>query len=242
MATETSTDRVKAIITLAEHPNTEETLRTVAVNRLASLAKGSDPAEGLESLIDTHTGVALDITGEWEDRLRSIRELGGQVRLALTLGKRNPDTRYRLPEVWYGAKYNRSLNLVQIAALLRAEIKVSRFLGALPPDGTLAVPDPVADAPAGIKVSVTSSYKGRGSIRITVKNVPKDWGWCRGVDYRDPWETERWLPTQALQNLLDALESLRQAYNYDGSDAMVDHFDTNYYGGTDVDWRERPRD
>jgi hypothetical protein len=32
--------------------------------------------------------------------------------------------------------------------------------------------------------------------------------------------------------LYRAVESMRQAYNYDGSDTMTDYFDVNYYGST----------
>jgi hypothetical protein len=43
-----------------------------------------------------------------------------------------------------------------------------------------------------------------------------------------------------LRAILTALEEIHAAYNFNGSDAMVDYFHVNYYGHVEVDWRERP--
>ena len=130
---------------------------------------------------------------------------------------------------WSGSKYVRgeSLSTVQIAALIRAEIKVARALGKVKAKpGEVALPDPVADAPAQIKIGVRVPHYG--SIDVTVKNIPRDWGYDpQGAQdiYRNPCEG----PTRALYELGEALCDLAGAWNYDNSDAMTDHFDTRYY-------------
>jgi len=150
-----------------------------------------------------------------------------------------PHAGYRLPDGWFGAKYDPSRSLTDIAKMIREEIKLLRKIGNLESDGAVAIPSPIADMAADIKVSVRQPHYG--SIVVTLKGVPQEWGWMRGADPRDFWQQERWIHTPALQALIDELHALINAYNYDRSDAMVDHFDTNFYGRVDVDWREVPR-
>lgn len=146
---------------------------------------------------------------------------------------------YRLPDGWFGAKYDPKHTLTDIAKMIREEIKLLRKIGNLESDGAVAIPSPIADMPAGIKVSVRQLHYG--SIVVTLSGVPQEWGWVRGIDPRDFWNQERWMHTPALHALIDELDTLVNAYNYDRSDAMVDHFDVNFYGRVDVDWREVPR-
>lgn len=133
----------------------------------------------------------------------------------------------------YGAKYQqvRGMRLAEIAKLMRADIKLAQKIG-LKTDGpaTLATVDPIANAPAVIKYSVTTHmYSGGGSIDITIKNIPADWG------YRMEMSEERGhmrkVPTAALNALAGELAAIHQAYNYNGSDTTTDYFDVNYYGG-----------
>jgi hypothetical protein len=153
---------------------------------------------------------------------------------------------YRLPEVWYGARYEevKRMSLPEIAKRMREDIKVARKVEAKLSTGTdVALPDPLAalaTMPKGMKVSVTSEYfSGGGAIRMRVYNLPeKGWGYVKELDRYGM--HEHWVPGPQLKPILDALEQIHGWYNFDGSDAMVDYFHVNYYGGVDVDWRERP--
>ncbi|MFD0393388.1 hypothetical protein ACFQ3Z_16275 [Streptomyces nogalater] len=154
---------------------------------------------------------------------------------------------YRLPEVWYGERYEevKTLSLTEIAARIRADIKLARKveakLGAA--TGTeVAVVDglgALAAMPKTIKVSVTRDYfAGGGSIDVRIYNLPeKGWGYVRETDN---WGQPRWVPNAELRGIIKALEKIHGWYNFDGSDATVDYFHVNYYGGVEVDWRERP--
>ena len=145
---------------------------------------------------------------------------------------------------WYGAKYDHSgrLTTVDIAKLIREEIKLARKL-AKDTGGSdaLAAIDPIGDAPAGIKFSVRSEYfSGGSSIDITVKGVPREWGWTRGVDPRFGRE-ERWMHTPALKALLNELNAVMNAYNHDGSDIMTDYSDVRFYGSVTTAYEDDPR-
>ena len=130
----------------------------------------------------------------------------------------------------YGAKYDRNLTTAQIAALIRAQIKLARKLAkqAAGEDGAVKLPDPIGDAPAEIKFSVRSArFSGGTSIDISITNEPKDWAWEMREDrYGCVME----MATPALQALADELAGLMRAYNYDGSDITTDCFDVNFYG------------
>ena len=132
----------------------------------------------------------------------------------------------------YGAKYQQvsGMRLVDIAKLMRADIKLARKIGLKAAEpGALATVDPIANAPAGIKYSVTTQlYSGGGSIDITLKNIPADWGYT----HEDRGHGElRKVATPALTALAAELAAIHRAYNYNGSDITTDYFDVNYYGG-----------
>jgi hypothetical protein len=156
------------------------------------------------------------------------------------------------PDVWYGENYisDYRVSTVDIAAHIRADLKVRRNLGKktanLPEDAvSLAVRDVVADAPASIKFSIRSEYfSGGSSIDITIKGVPQEWGWELDPEY-DPHDyrhSRKWVETPALKALKAEIERVQQSYNHDGSDSRVDYYDKRFYGHTDVDWRDVPRD
>lgn len=132
----------------------------------------------------------------------------------------------------YGAKYQqvRGMRLADIAKLMRADIKLARKIGLKAAEpGVIATVDPIANAPAGIKYSVTTqTYSGGGSIDITIKNIPADWGYT----HEDRGHGElRKVATPALEALAAELAVIHRAYNYNGSDITTDYFDVNYYGG-----------
>lgn len=136
---------------------------------------------------------------------------------------------YRLPPVQYGAKYEKWLPSAELAKLIRADIKLARKLGRQPAGpGEVKVPDPIGDAPASIKFSVRKEdYAGGRSIHITISGVPADW-WIDKSDTYRPDYTWR-APGPRLVALRDALKDITWAYNYDGSDSMVDYFHRNFY-------------
>lgn len=132
----------------------------------------------------------------------------------------------------YGAKYDKTTyrTYAEIAKLMRADIKLARKIGIKAAEsGSLALPDPIADAPAAIKFSVRiETFSGGGAIDITIKNIPEGWGYTTGINERG---RECYMPTPALAALADELRAIHWAYNYNGSDPMTDYFDVNYYGG-----------
>lgn len=154
---------------------------------------------------------------------------------------------YRLPAIRYGARYEevKHLSLTEIAKRIREDIKLARKveerIGA-PTGSDVALVDSLAalaTMPKQIKISVRTEYfSGGGSIDVRIYNLPeKGWG---HVEEEDMWGQKRWVPGPELRAILTALEEIHGAYNFDGSDSMVDYFHVNYYGHVDIDWRERP--
>ncbi|MEZ0089993.1 hypothetical protein [Streptacidiphilus sp. EB129] len=137
-----------------------------------------------------------------------------------------------------GPKYTQGagLTLTDIAKLIRQDIKLARKIGLkAAKNGALAVPDPIADAPAQIKFSVTREYySGGGSIDIRIKNLPADWGWAQLPDPNRPGEL-RERATPALEALAVELHAIHWAYNYDGSDITTDLFIRRYAGGVEAE-------
>lgn len=136
----------------------------------------------------------------------------------------------------YGSKYDkaRGLRLADIAKLMREDIKLARKIGlkAAGP-GALATIDPIGNAPASIKYAVrTQTYSGGGSINIIIKGIPADWYTVETDDRGDAYP----VASAALNALRDELRLIHEAYNYNGSDLMVDYFDVNYYGGVRVEY------
>lgn len=149
---------------------------------------------------------------------------------------------YRLPEGWYGSKYDGYKPLTELNKIFREEIKALRLLGkklnkiagtALAVAGS-DLSDAISEMPAQIRVSVR---KRDNSVYITLKNVPADW-WIDGQDYYDATRTYRKAGPE-LQKLTDALYDLMATWRYDRSDAQVDYFDTNFYPHVEADGHGR---
>lgn len=186
------------------------------------------------------------------ERAAARRSLNGMLKKLEALADELPATGYRLPEVWYGENYidDYRVSTTEIAAHIRADLKIRRNLGKktanLPEDAVaVALRDVIADAPASIKFSIRTDYfSGGSSIDITIKGVPVEWGWEIDPEY-DPMDyrhSRKWVETPALKALKAEVERIQQSYNHDGSDSMVDYYDVRFYGHTEVDWREAPRD
>lgn len=114
-----------------------------------------------------------------------------------------------------GARYEvtKNLRLTEIAALIREDIKAATKRGDLPRD---------------LKISVkTRLYSGGGSIDVEVTAAPfaiHDWAAVTESDLRPvPYLPDAW-------RVLTTLRTIWDAYNYDRSDMMSDHFDVRYYG------------
>jgi hypothetical protein len=146
----------------------------------------------------------------------------------------------------YGYKYaeGERLSTVEIAKLIRKEIKTAISEGLLPERWAY---------------SVTSEYfSGGSSIDVRVKNCADAWmpcpgyqvgsrhelpgggwtatgcgnPWCKagGVNKDLPGATEHDVLTEEGQAAKMTLQRIHNAFNHDGSDSMIDYFDVNYYG------------
>ncbi|MEU0237621.1 hypothetical protein ABZ234_08015 [Nocardiopsis sp. NPDC006198] len=154
--------------------------------------------------------------------------------LARILAKTTPhgaDTAAAMYQRTYGAKYGQTngLSAAGIAALVRADIRLAlKVAKAFPAPGAVAVADPFATFPKGLKITVRKdTFSGGRSIDIIVRNIPAEWGWTQETD---PWGDPREVPTPALSALARELKAILQAYNYDGSDRLTDYYDVNFYG------------
>lgn len=127
----------------------------------------------------------------------------------------------------YGSKYDSKLSTKEIAAKIRQDIKAAIKAGQLP---------------QGLKVSVRyDHFSGGTSIDCRVTAWPVGFGWINPewvmLTKDDPCRyhaVARY--TEQAKAVIDHLKSIHDAYNHDGSDSMIDHFDVKYYGGVDVDW------
>lgn len=113
------------------------------------------------------------------------------------------------------------LDIVDIAKLMRADLKAAQA------DGTI---------PAGSKISVRGRrYSGGQSIDICVEvpfwtRVPEgETDAARGLGHKWPWLVRR----AAL--ILERMEAIHAAYNFDNSDGMTDYFHTRYYGDVSLE-------
>ena len=129
-------------------------------------------------------------------------------------------TTYVMAPAREGSKWTSDYRpLKEIAADIRADVKAAKKAGQLPAD---------------VKVSVrTDLYAGGGAIRVTLS------GWTTDRIYALASDGYPELTSEA-HNVARTVEAIREAYNRNASDPMVDYYDVTYYGGTDWDWRLRP--
>lgn len=147
----------------------------------------------------------------------------------------------------YGYKYAEGgkLDTAAIAKLIRAEIKTAVSEGLLPERWSYSVKIDRFSGGSSIDVTVKGcadawitcpGYKigskrdlpGGGWTAIGCGNV-----WCKaGGEFRDrPGAEEHMVLTEEAQAAEMTLKRIHGGFNHDGSDAMVDYFDVNYYGG-----------
>lgn len=128
-----------------------------------------------------------------------------------------------MPDRHYGSKYVKGLSTKDIAARMRAEIKLAVERGELP----------------GKPVSYSVRSRDYNSIDIAVRGLlgsrDTDENANRREGKRWPWLTDE------ARRIMGILDTLHNAYNYDGSDIMTDYFDVNYYGGVTIETEESAR-
>lgn len=122
----------------------------------------------------------------------------------------------------YGSKYaeTKDLDIIEVAKLIKKELRSEM---------------------SEVKWSVrTSRYSGGQSINVKIKDCPADFKiynpeWLREVNEtgRSPYRVEKY--TKAAQELLKVTERIVEAYNFDGSETMVDYFDVRFYKHIDFD-------
>lgn len=134
-----------------------------------------------------------------------------------------------------GAKFKKDLSRIEIAKLMREDIKVCGFT-----------------KKNGFVISVTcESYSGGGSIDIRVKQAPfkmlsqeyLDWDSNNRIGKKFeplPYGVSEYTVNGKL--LMDTLEHIHSSYRYSDCDGMIDYFDTNYYGHVDLDWDLRKKE
>jgi hypothetical protein len=114
-----------------------------------------------------------------------------------------------------GTKYDRDLDVVAIAKLLRKDLKAARAT-------TLVM------LPAHAKISVTTSRYSMGcSLTVRIKGLREVEKWIDG-DYHNG-------RTSLCLNIMQACRDLMNAYKRDNSDTMTDYYDVNFSGDVVVD-------
>lgn len=121
----------------------------------------------------------------------------------------------------YGSKYDRELDTAEIAKRVRKAYREAVKAGELP----------------AAKVSITTDrFAGGSSITAKIKEMPNgvecltpEWlAWREEHPHEaPPYYLERW--TNELRVVAEWLEGALSAYNFDGSDPMVDYFHVNFY-------------
>jgi hypothetical protein len=126
----------------------------------------------------------------------------------------------------YGAKYDRNLDIAEIAKRVRADIK------ALVSDGQLP------RAKYSVRID---RFSGGCSLDVRIDEVPfpilnEERVRCDTLEPHVYHADTLPLHTDAAQDLLRRIEMVTAAYNYDGSDSQTDHFNVNFYGHASFRW------
>ena len=110
----------------------------------------------------------------------------------------------------YGERYNQTLDIVDIAKLVRKEIRLN-------------MPE--------IKVSVTTErFSGGQSLDVHIKECDF---WI--MQSESNVTRERYTP-EAIE-VIESIRRLIAGYNHNGSEIQVDYFDVNFYSNVSFDWQ-----
>jgi hypothetical protein len=120
---------------------------------------------------------------------------------------------YQMQEARVGSKWTPGYRKAKdIAADIRSDLKAAQK------DGTI---------PADVKISVrTRTYAGGRAIDVTLS------GWAQDRIR----EGEGFYMTPEADRVQRAVNHIREAYNRNASDPMVDYFDVDYYGSVTWDY------
>lgn len=134
-------------------------------------------------------------------------------------------------EIAYGTKYESSkgLSRVEVAKLIRADIKAAVASGELP----------------AAKYSVTcKSFSGGGSIDISYSKVADPTFRLLNeervrfdIEHGHMEFTRLPLYSERAQEITKRLDGILAAYNYDGSDTQTDYFNVRFYGHAKPEWQ-----
>jgi hypothetical protein len=123
----------------------------------------------------------------------------------------------------YGSKYDGKLSTTEIAARVRAEVKAAVKSGELPKG----------------KYSIRTEYYSMGSSITISAIVPglKVYDVARLLADRDDPHAPATLPWRSAEAtvLVDKLEAMLAAYNHDGSDSRIDHYDVKFAAHVAID-------
>lgn len=133
-------------------------------------------------------------------------------------------------EITEGAKYQstKHLDLKEIAAQVRIDLRNAQNRGELPADATFTVR--------------ISRYSGGQSMNVMLAGMPDSW------IYNQPGQESNYDEgivrhgglTDAAYGAMRIMEAILFAYNYDGSDTQSDYFNVRFYGGASIqDERDR---
>ena len=110
----------------------------------------------------------------------------------------------------------KELNIVQIATLVRADIKALS-----------------SELPKGLKASVrVKKYSGGQAIDVTVTALPMGFVECR-PEWAPGEGTGRY--SEETKQVIGSLKSILDAYNFDGSHIQSDYFHVRFYGSVSVE-------
>jgi hypothetical protein len=126
----------------------------------------------------------------------------------------------------YGSRYERGLDVAEIAKRVRADIKAAVKSGELP----------------AAKYSVRiARFSGGRSLDVTIDQVPFPIVNEERIkqDVLEPHayhDRTLGLFSDDAQKLLKRVEAIVAAYNFDGSDIQSDYFHVNFYGHVKFKW------
>ncbi|MFC9790071.1 hypothetical protein [Rhodococcus sp. NPDC127528] len=150
--------------------------------------------------------------------------------LERVLDKSQSRTQYGYGDRTYGSRHDRigqHAGLSRIADMIREDIALARVtFPAATTSEQVAVKDPIGDAPRGISFTVETPHDA--SIDITIRGVPRDWGW----DGEDGVETV----SASLRALAGELAAIMNGYNRNGSDAEKRFFGRVRVGSETLEW------
>lgn len=115
-----------------------------------------------------------------------------------------------------GSKYERGVDVAEIAKRVRADIKAAVKAESLPA------------AKYGVRIA---RFSGGQSLTITASSLPFEVSNEAYVlaDHSDPRNDRINRLSDAAKAVERALESIGAAYNFDGSDSQSDYFNVNFY-------------